>query len=174
MSGPVIPITIRAEQTGDEAAIHAMVARAFDGHPYSDGDEQDVIDRLREDGDLLLSLVALNGETIIGQITFSPAILADGDTGWAVLAPVAVEPSHHGKGVGRALIEAGEAAMRAKGASGMTVLGNPEIYSRFDFEADTPMWLAGDLGWAFQVKSFGGPIPACEQKYVRAFNPSAR
>ena len=161
--------TIRHEQPGDEAAIREMVTRAFIGHPYSDGDEQDVIDRLREDGDLVLSLVAVQDGEIIGQITYSPAILANGDTGWVVLGPVAVEPSQQGKGVGRALIEAGEAAMKERGAKGITVLGDPEIYRRFGFAQNTPMWLAGDLGWAFQVKSLGGPIPECEQTYVKAF-----
>ena len=161
--------TIRHEQPGDEAAIREMVTRAFIGHPYSDGDEQDVIDRLREDGDLVLSLVAVQDGEIIGQITYSPAILANGATGWVVLGPVAVEPSQQGKGVGRALIEAGEAAMKERGAKGITVLGDPEIYRRFGFAQNTPMWLAGDLGWAFQVKSLGGPIPECEQTYVKAF-----
>lgn len=162
---------IRPEQPGDEAAIRAMTTRAFDGHPYSDGDEQDVIERLREDGDLVLSLVAVEGEAIIGQITYSPAILTNGEDGWFALGPVAVEPSHHGRGIGRALIEAGEAAMKERGAKGITVLGNPDIYGRFGFEQNCPMWLAGELGWAFQVKSLGAPIPACEQRYVRAFDP---
>jgi putative acetyltransferase len=162
---------IRPEQPGDDAAIRAMVTRAFDGHPYSDGDEQDVIERLRADGDLTLSLVAVEGATIIGQITYSPAILMNGDSDWFVLGPVAVEPAHQGQGVGRALIEAGEAAMKARGAKGITVLGDPQIYSRFGFEPNTPMWLAGELGWAFQVKSLGAAIPACEQRYVKAFDP---
>lgn len=173
MKGPAIPITIRPEEPGDEKAIHAVVTLAFEGHPYSDGDEQDVIDRLRDDGDLLLSLVAMDSDAIIGQITYSPAILMNGELGWVVLGPVAVEPSHQGQGIGRALIEAGEVIMKERGAKGMTVLGDPEIYSRFGFEQDTPMWLAGELGWAFQVKSFGEDIPACEQRYVRAFDPTA-
>ena len=156
------------------AAIHALVARAFDGHPYSDGDEQHVIDRLREDGDLVLSLVAVEGETVIGQITYSPAILANGDENWTVLGPVAVEPSYQGRGIGRALIEAGEKVMRERGAKGITVLGNPDIYGRFGFETGTAMWLSGELGWAFQVKSLGPQIPACEQSYVRAFTPEPR
>ena len=146
-----------------------MVTRAFDGHPYSDGDEPDVIDRLREEGDLILSLVAAEGEMIIGQITYSPALLANGEEGWVVLGPVAVEPAYHGKGIGRALIEAGEAAMRARAVKGITVLGDPKIYSRFGFELGTPMWLAGEIGQFFQVKSLGAPIPSCEQRYVRAF-----
>ena len=166
-------ITIRPEQPGDQATIHDMVRRAFIGRPYADGDEQDVIDRLRADGDLLLSLVAEADGTIIDQITFSPAILANGDSDWVVLGPVAVDPAHQGKGLGRALIAAGEAAMRATGKAGVTVLGDPAIYRRFGYATGTPMWLAGELGWAFQVKSFGGPIPACEQCYVRAFDPPA-
>jgi putative acetyltransferase len=168
-----VSYTIRLEEPGDEDAIRTMVARAFIGQPYADGDEQDVIDRLRADGDLLASLVAVKGATVIGQVTYSPAILANGDTGWVVLGPVAVALEHQGRGVGRALIEAGEALMRERGAKGITVLGNPDLYRRFGFAQDTPMRLAGELGWAFQVKSFGAPIPACEQRYVRAFDPPA-
>lgn len=161
----------RPEQPGEASAIHALVARAFEGHPYSDGDEQHVIDRLREDGDLALSLVAVLDGQLVGQVAYSPAILMNGETDWYVLGPVAVEPAHQGQGIGRALIEAGEAAMRKRVARGLTVLGNPEIYRGFGFAQNTAMWLAGELGWAFQVKSFGGPIPACEQRYVRAFEP---
>jgi putative acetyltransferase len=167
----VSAVAIREERPGDEAAIHDMVRRAFIGRPYADGDEQHVIDRLRADGDLLLSLVAEQEGTIIGQITYSPALLENGEDGWVVLGPVAIDPAHQGKGLGRTLIEAGEAIMRARGVKGITVLGNPQIYGRFGFAQNTPMWLAGELGWAFQVKSLSGPIPATEQRYVRAFDP---
>jgi len=174
VTGPEIAITIRPEQEGDEAAIRDLVIRAFDGHPHSDGDEHSVIDRLRAGADLALSLVAEDGEAVVGHIAYSPAILTNGDNGWFVLGPVAVEPSYQAGGIGRALIEAGEAELRARGAKGLTVLGDPAIYSRFGFATDTPMWLAGELGWAFQVKSFDGPIPACEQRYVAAFDPPGR
>ena len=174
MTGLEHAISIRPERPDEAAAIHAMVTRAFDGHPFSDGDEQDVIDRLRADGELVLSLVAEADGRVLGQVTYSRALLASGEQGWFVLGPVAVEPEHHGKGIGRALIEAGEAAMRERGAKGLTVLGNPDIYRRFGFLQNTPMWLAGELGWAFQVKSFGGPIPDTEQRYVAAFDPPAK
>jgi putative acetyltransferase len=166
-------ITIRPERASDEAAIRDMVVRAFAGHAYSDGGEQDVIERLRADGDLVLSLVAESEGEIIGQATYSPAILANGDEGWVVLGPVAVDPAHKGRGLGRQLIEEGEAIMRTRGMKGITVLGDPELYVHFGFRADTPMWLAGELGWAFQVKSLGPPIPATEQRYVPAFDPPA-
>lgn len=167
-------VTVREERPGDADAIRDMVRCAFIGRPYADGDEQDVIDRLRADGDMLLSLVAEQDGVIIGQITFSPALLDNGDEGWVVLGPVAIDPAHQGKGIGRTLIEAGEAVMRERGAKGITVLGDPAIYGRFGYAQNTPMWLAGELGWAFQVKSLGPAIPATEQRYVRAFDPSAR
>lgn len=162
-------VILRPEHSGDEAAIRVLTQRAFDGHPYSDGDEADVIDRLRASGDLLLSLVATEEGTIIGQITWSQAILSNGETGWMVLGPVAVAPERQGAGIGRALIERGEAEMRASGAKGITVLGDPAIYHRFGFEQHTPMQLAGELGEFLQVKTFTGSIPAASIRYAPAF-----
>ena len=167
-------IIIREERAGDEAAIRDMVRRAFIGHLYSDGNEADVIDRLRADGDMLLSLVAETESAIIGQITYSPALLENGAEGWVVLGPVAVDPAHQGRGLGRHLIAAGEAIMRSRRMRGITVLGDPAIYARFGFAQNTAMWLAGELGWAFQVKSLGPDIPATQQRYVRAFAPQTK
>lgn len=164
-------IVIRAELPGDEDAIHSMVERAFVGHPYSDGDEALVIDRLRTDGDLLLSLVAVDGDRIVGQITYSIANLSNGESGWMVLGPVSVDPARHGEGIGRSLIKHGEEAMQEYGAKGITVLGDPALYSRFGFEADTPIRLAGELGPYLQVKSFGSPIPQATITYAPAFSP---
>lgn len=163
-------ISIRPEAPGDEAAIHALTTRAFDGHPYSDGDEADVIDRLRDDGDLLFSLVAVDGEVIVGQATYSLAKLSNGDAGWAVLGPIAVEPSRHGEGIGRALIVRGEETMKAHGLSGITVLGDPEFYGRFGFQLGTSLRLEGELAEFLQVKSFGDPIPAATLSYAPAFD----
>ncbi|WAT16984.1 N-acetyltransferase [Aurantiacibacter sp. MUD11] len=160
---------IREEQAGDEPAIRALVERAFAGHPYSDGDEAEVIDRLRRDGELLLSLVAEQDGEIIGQVTYSEARLSNGETGWMVVGPVAVAPARQGEGVGRALMEAGEAAMKERGARGITVLGDPALYARFGYRQGTPMTLAGELGEYLQVKSFGAPIPAAAISYAPAF-----
>lgn len=161
--------TIREERAGDEGAIHELTKRAFEGHPYSDGDEQLVIDRLRIDGDLLLSLVAEDAGKIIGQVTYSRARLSNGDGDWMVIGPIAVEPACQGKGIGSALMEAGEAAMRARGAKGITVLGNPEIYGRFGYVQHTSMTLEGELGEYLQVKSFGADIPVATLTYAPAF-----
>ena len=55
MSAAQHAIAIRAEMPGDEAIIHALTEAAFRDMPFSDGDEQDLVDRLRRDGDLTLS-----------------------------------------------------------------------------------------------------------------------
>ncbi len=162
-------LSIRQERAGDAAAIRALTLRAFEGHLYSEGDEADVIDGLRKDGDLLMSLVAVDGETIVGQATYSAARLSNNEKGWIVLGPVSVEPARQGDGIGRALLEAGEAEMRARGARGITVLGDPKVYSRFGFRQHTPMQLEGELGDYLQVKSFGAPVPAATINYAAAF-----
>lgn len=162
-------LALRPERAGEEAAIHALTARAFAGHPHSDGAEPHVIDRLRAAGDLVLSLVALEDDAIVGQVTYSRAILADGSQGWMALGPIAVEPARHGQGIGRALIERGEAEMRALGAKGIVLLGDPAIYRRFGFRQHTPMQLPGELGEFLQVLSFGDPIPAAQVSFAPAF-----
>ena len=63
---------IRDEKTGDAAAIHDLTSAAFEGMPHSDGSEPRIVDQLREDGDLTLSLVAERDDEIIGHIAFSP------------------------------------------------------------------------------------------------------
>mgnify|MGYP006192782465 CR=1 FL=1 len=60
--------TIRPEQPGDEAAIHDLVARAFAPMPFSDGDEQDLVDALRAAGDLVESLVAVDSAGTIAGV----------------------------------------------------------------------------------------------------------
>ncbi len=160
---------IREETPGDEAAIHAVTKRAFIDQPYSDGDEAEVIDKLREDGDLLLSLVAVFGDEIVGQVIYSRAKLSNGDDGWMVAGPIAVAKEYRGRGIGRALLEAGEAKLRASGAKGITVLGDPELYRRFGYLQHTAMKLAGELGQFLQVKSFGEPIPSASITFAPAF-----
>lgn len=126
--------SIRKELPGDEAAIHDLVKRAFAPMAFSDGDEQDLVDQLRADGDLIVSLVALGGDgMVIGHIGFSPVTIDSTDCGWFQMAPVSVCPSCQLQGIGSALIEAGIDALRARGARGVAVVGNPVYYERFGF-----------------------------------------
>ena len=46
---------------------------------------------------------------------------------------MAVLPDHQGRGIGRALVETGLDALRARGACGCVLVGDPAFYSRFGF-----------------------------------------
>ena len=127
-------IEIRAEQSADEAAIYQVTRDAFRGQPYAGGNEQDVVNRLRERGLLSLSLVALDGGRVVGQVTFSPVTLSDGSEGWYGLGPVSVTPQRQREGIGGQLIRAGLAALSERGARGCVLTGNPAYYQRFGFE----------------------------------------
>jgi putative acetyltransferase len=52
---------IRTEIAGDEPLIREVTRRAFEGRPYSDGHEPDIIDALRVAGALAISLVVIVG-----------------------------------------------------------------------------------------------------------------
>ncbi len=163
-------IAIRPEQPGDERAIHALTEAAFRDMPYSDGDEQHVVDRLRSDGDLVLSLVATNmDEAIVGHIAFSPVTISDGTPNWYGLGPVSVIPSAQRGGIGAALIERGIADMRELGARGIVLLGDPEYYARFGFEHDPQLAYPGPPAAYFQRLVLEGKAPTGRVGYAPGF-----
>ena len=107
-----MPVTIRPESPEDFPAIHDLVRRAFE---HADGDEQHLVDRLRRSREYIpeLSLVAEEDGRIVGHIMFSRVKV--GEAAALALAPLAVLPSHHGRGIGGALVRRGvyEAARQA-------------------------------------------------------------
>jgi len=126
-------LTIRPEKPEDREAIWQLTKDAFTGRPYAGGDEQDVIDRLRAAGALAVSLVAMDGDTLVGQASFSPAEISSDEGTWFALGPISVAPDRQGRGIGGKLIEAGVEAIRKMGASGCILTGDPNYYSRHGF-----------------------------------------
>lgn len=127
---------IRPERPDDCEAIHRLTRTAFAPMPFSRGDEADCVAKLRNDGDLALSLVATEGPQIVGHIAFSPAFLNEEFCGWYGLGPVSVWPHLQRRGIGRALIEYGLAELKRKDAFGCVLIGDPAYYSRFGFIGD--------------------------------------
>ena len=82
-----------------------------------------------------LSLVAVEGEAIVGHVLFSRAAVRDGAAAHPALAlaPVAVAPSRQRKGIGSALIRCGLEQAGALGHGVVIVLGHPDYYPRFGF-----------------------------------------
>jgi putative acetyltransferase len=127
-SGPAI----RAERPRDRAAIHALHRAAFGAAA-----EADLVDQLREDGTVVLSLVAEEDGAIVGHVLYSRLTIDGDEDGASALAPVAVLPGRQKSGVGRALIEAAHATLANSGEKLVFVLGDPEYYQRFGFSAET-------------------------------------
>jgi len=144
-------VVIRPEIPADAAAIFALTQRAFAPMPYAAGDEQDLIDALREAGALTLSLVAEEAGAVIGHIAFSPMQ----PEGWYALGPVSTEPDHQKRGVGAKLIREGLAAIKARGAKGCALTGNPEYYARFGFALDPTLCPPQEPVQYFMTLSFG-------------------
>jgi putative acetyltransferase len=121
---------IRPENAGDIAAIRSVNRSAFAGEA-----EADLVDRLRDDNDLLASLVAEQDGIIVGHVGFSRLwIVQDaGRLPGVSLAPLAVMQEHRRRGVGRALTEAGHLHLRDLGESIVFVLGSTEYYGRFGY-----------------------------------------
>lgn len=117
---------IRDEEPRDRAAVRAVIEAAF-ARP----DEADLVDRLREDGDREVSLVAVEGGAIVGHVLFSKMGAPFRALG---LAPVAVAPTRQRSGIGSRLIRAGLERARAAGWQGVFVLGDPAYYRRFGFD----------------------------------------
>lgn len=162
-------LTIRPETRADCAQISVVTEAAFADVAHSDGSEENVIQRLRADGDLALSLVAEDGERIIGHVARSPVRISNGSQGWFGLGPVSVLPASQRGGVGSALINRGIADVRETGARGIVLLGDPSYYVRFGFRHDLRLVYAGPPPEYFQRPVLDGEPPAGTVTYAPGF-----
>jgi putative acetyltransferase len=117
---------IRTETPTDLDQIRHLVAKAFCRF-----DEADLVDRIRADGDAVISFVAVDGRDIAGHVLFSRMTAPFRALG---LAPVSVRPTRQFSGIGSRLIRAGLASAKGAGWQGVFVLGNPNYYRRFGFD----------------------------------------
>jgi putative acetyltransferase len=134
---------VRPEQPADIDAIRTLTETAFRTAPHADGTEHVIIDRLRAAGALTLSLVAEVDGVIVGHVAFSPIKVSDGSVGWYGLGPISVDPSRQGAGIGDKLVRDGLQRLKALGATGCVLLGDPAYYGRFGFEPDPKLTLDG-------------------------------
>lgn len=129
-------IQVRPEVADDIPAIRRVNELAF-AHPS----EADLVDALRKDGALAISLVAVDDAgQVVGHIAFSPVnIESSGRTIQALgLAPMAVLPEFQNRGIGGQLVEFGLLICRQKGCELVVLLGYPQYYPRFGFQPSKP------------------------------------
>jgi putative acetyltransferase len=161
---------IRPERPEDATAIGALVTAAFRSAPVSGSNEAAIVERLRADGGLAISLVAENLDlAIVGHAAFSPIAISDGTAGWYALGPVSVIPLRQRVGIGAALTEAGLARLRELGGSGCVVLGDPAYYGRFGFTHDPALACPGPHSEYLQRLVLAGEPPRGMVRFAPAF-----
>jgi putative acetyltransferase len=122
--------TMRLEEPRDASQIRDLLETSFPGYG-----EAVLVDRLRSDNDIDLSLVAEDQGVVIGYIAFSRLMVMGGEKPFHAhaLAPLAVYPEYQQQGVATRLIREGHACLAAMGATLSVVLGEPAYYGRFGY-----------------------------------------
>ena len=165
---------IRPEEPGDEDAIHELTLAAFAPMPFSDGSEAPIVRALRASGDLTLSLVVVEDDAIIAHVAFSPVTIDGSTDGWFGLGPVSVAPDRQRRGIGSDLIGIGLQRLRAAGASGCALIGNPAVYRGMGFESDGRLTHRSLETALVQRIVFRGPAPRGELRFAPAFETVAQ
>jgi putative acetyltransferase len=126
---------IREETESDVEVIADVTRAAFEHHPISNQTEQFIISALRAAHALTISLVAEVDGKVVGHIAFSPITIADGSKDWYGLGPISVLPEYQRRGLGKSLMQAGLSRLKALGAKGCVLVGDPNYYERFGFKS---------------------------------------
>jgi putative acetyltransferase len=129
-------VEIRTATGADADAIRTVQLAAFGDHG---GVVNPLIDALR--GTIATTdrseYVATDGDEVIGHVMFSRSLLDAPDRllDVQVLSPIGVLPDHQRRGVGKALIEHGIAALIRQDVPLVFLEGDPAYYSRRGFVA---------------------------------------
>jgi len=119
----------------EESQLDIPTVRALNIAAFGQETEADIVDAIRTDCADAVSLVALDGQEIVGHIFFSPVLIeCENETVQAMgLGPMAVWPQQQRQGFGSLMVKAGIEAMRQLGCPLIVVLGHPDFYPRFGF-----------------------------------------
>jgi putative acetyltransferase len=163
-------LTIRLECAGDWEQIRQVNEAAF-----GRTDEADLIENLRAEGAVLLSLVAEIDGRSAGHILFSRMSIetVSGPIDAVALAPMAVLPEYQGRQIGSELVRRGLDELRERGERIVIVLGHEHYYPRFGFSTEKARPLASpfppEAYMALELQSGALDGVAGSVKYARAF-----
>lgn len=123
-------VVMRVEEPHDASQIRDLLEASF-----TDFGEAILVDRLRSDGDIVLSLVAEDVGVVIGYIAFSRLMVEGGEAPFraVALAPLAVYPEYQQQGIATRLVQEGHACLAAIGETLSVVLGETHFYGRFGY-----------------------------------------
>lgn len=123
-------LTIRKEQDADCDIVHQIITEAFKTADHSDGNESDLVKKLRKSQAFIpdLSLVALIDDKLVGHVLFTKAYV--NQTTVLALAPLSVLPEYQNQGIGQALIKQGHIIAKKLGYKFSIVLGHARYYPK--------------------------------------------
>jgi putative acetyltransferase len=124
-------IEIRESVASDIEALDRLYPAAF-----PEEDLLPLVHQLLAETEGVLSLVATLDARVVGHVAFTRCGLSGTKASASLLGPLAVDPAHHGKGLGSALVRDGLARVEHAGSAGTLVLGDPAYYRRFGFEPE--------------------------------------
>ncbi len=166
---------IRSETLADHQQISDLIYAAFLNHPHHAKGalptEHLIVDQLRENNALHLSLVAEVEGRILGHIAISPVTINKQSLNWYGLGPVAVLPAHQNRGIGSQLIQTAISQLKSQFAAGIVLLGDPDYYQRFGFKTNTALYLKDVPPAYFMMLPLSENIPTGAVEYHNSFYP---
>ncbi len=99
---------------------------------FNEPEEGTIVENLRNNNNLTISLVYEIDGKIVGHIAYSPIYKKQEIIGLG-LAPIAVLPEYQNQGIGSKLIRYGNSVALSIGYKKIFVLGLPDYYFRFGF-----------------------------------------
>ena len=160
-------IRIRNERAADIEQVRSILRATFPTEA-----ESKLVDTLRAKNKATISLVAADGEDVLGHILFSPvSTTPPSDARGVGLAPVAVRPDVQSQGIGSLLIREGLRLSRELGFDYCVVLGDPYYYQRFGFEKASRFGIRNEYGVdeEFMIARFSDPIVPGVVQYASEF-----
>ena len=152
-------IIIRNEIDADVDAITEVTVAAFKTLEISNHTEQFIVEALRANNALTVSLIAEVDGHVVGHVAFSPVTISDGTQNWYGLGPVSVLPEHQRKGIGKSLMLEGISRLKGLNAKGCCLVGHLDYYRKLGFKNVSGLVHEGVPQQVFLAMSFDGQIP---------------
>lgn len=126
-------VTLHEERPEHAPAVERLLDRTFGEARW-----HKTCQRLRDGRDPMrgLSLVALDGDDLVGTVRLWPVTLGLGKRG-LMLGPLAVDDTRRSEGLGSQLMNAALKKAEESGEPSVFLVGDPDYYRRFGFRQDT-------------------------------------